>query len=305
MSLDSSNDKTDLNSNTNNEELPDFIVYTLKLEKCRCPYGYFLKVRISNIGAEIEDTIVKVKVQLDSEESIILFDYNEGMGISTERITHHEIDPFKKTHIAIVEVDPPYENHPNGDIIESNEDNNILTEIFTKSICESKIAQSEKVLTKEHVKHLLLGLIQTSNSKIKSVIKDIILEITKTGDATITEVKEIAESNGIDSSNVTMLSTVWTYFFSDGSALSIPGFWRSYIYGFMAKGSFVSYSPYFGTDGGWGWDLCIDGEWVSKEGGIIVGYFGYVRQKIDYNYRPAVPSFKLFGFGLLVFHGIT
>ena len=120
--------------NNNNEELPDFIVYSLVLKKCRCPYGFFIKVRISNIGSEIENTTVKVKVQLDSEESMIYINYTEGFGISGEHTTHLEIDPFKKTHIARAEVDPPYENHPNGDIIESNEDNNVRTESFIITI---------------------------------------------------------------------------------------------------------------------------------------------------------------------------
>lgn len=124
-----------------NEEDPDFIVNSLVLKKCRCPYGYIIKVKINNIGAEIENTVVKVKVELDSEESIIFIEYNQGTGISIEHTTHLEIDRFKKSHIAIAEVDPPYENHPRGEIIESNEDNNILTETFTKNI-EKKLGEA-------------------------------------------------------------------------------------------------------------------------------------------------------------------
>jgi len=36
------------------------------------------------------------------------------------------------------------------------------------------------------------------------------------------------------------------------------------VFGYIAKGSLVTYSPYFGIGGVWGWDLCINGEWVSK-----------------------------------------
>ena len=291
--------------NNNNEELPDFIVYSLVLKKCRCPYGYFIKVRISNIGSEIENTTVKVKVQLDSEESIIYINYTEGFGISSEHTTHLEIDPFKKTHIAWAEVDPPYENHPNGDIIELNEDNNVKTETFTKSVTKDKYNPSQKVLTKKHLNYLYLSLVLINKEKIKRIIEEIILEITKTGDATISEIQGIVESNCKFPLKVTILSTVWTYYYSDGSIETIPGFWRSYIYGHIAKGSYVSYTPHFGLDEEHGWDLCIDGEWVTKENGCIIGYFGFVRFKRTFEGRESKPYFRLLGFGLLTFHGIT
>jgi hypothetical protein len=147
------------NNSNYNEEHPDFIVYSLVLEKCRCPYGFFIKVRISNIGDVIENISVKVKVQLDSEESIFFIDYTEGVGISTEQTTNLEIDPFKKTHIALAEVDPPYENHPNGDIIESNEENNIKIKTFTKSIAKNMFIPFNKLLTKQLLNYLLQGLI--------------------------------------------------------------------------------------------------------------------------------------------------
>jgi len=127
--------KNNLNVGTgSNDDKPDFIISYLNWVKCRCPYGYIIKVKINNIGAEIEETTVKIKVKLDSEETMILMNYSEGVGISTVKAAHLEIDRFKRTHIVIAEVDPPYANYPNGDIIESKEDNNIMTESFTKNI---------------------------------------------------------------------------------------------------------------------------------------------------------------------------
>jgi len=147
-----------------NDEYPDFIVYSLVLKKCRCPYGYIINVKISNIGTEIENITVKVKIQLDSEESIVLIKYNEGVGISTTNSTHLEINPLKKTHIVSAEVDPPYENHPNGDIIESNENNNIKTETFTTTIIKNKDTQYEKILTKQHLTNIMSGTVIINNA---------------------------------------------------------------------------------------------------------------------------------------------
>jgi len=150
--------------NNNDEELPDFIIYSIVLNKCRCPYGYFIKVRISNIGFEIENTTLKLKVQLDSEESMIYINYTEGSGISSEHTTHLEIDPFKKIHIASAEVDPPYENHPNGDIIESNEDNNVKSETFKKSVVNNKNTLPIKILIKKYFDHFYKSLILINNN---------------------------------------------------------------------------------------------------------------------------------------------
>ena len=115
------------------EEKPDFIIASLTWVKCRCPYGYIVRVLINNIGAEIDYTIVKIKVKLDSQEKIIFINYTKGTGISAKKTADLEINPFKKTHIVYAEVDPPYSGHPDGDIIESNENNNILTKSFIKN----------------------------------------------------------------------------------------------------------------------------------------------------------------------------
>ena len=134
MSINVNNCKNNLNVGTcNNNDKPDFIIKNFDWVKCRCPYGYIIRIRISNIGAEIEDISVKVKVTLDSDENTISINYTEGVGSSTLYATHLEIDFYKSTHVVTAEVDPPYEGHPNGDIIESNEDNNIIIKSFTKN----------------------------------------------------------------------------------------------------------------------------------------------------------------------------
>jgi hypothetical protein len=131
MSLSVNGIKSNLNIVTcNNSDKPDFIIKTLDWVKCRCPYGYIIRIRITNIGAEIEDTVVKVKVTLDSDKGIILFHYTEGVGTSNLNTTHLEIDFFKSTHIVTAEVDPhnSIEEDPDG-----GEDNNIMTKSFTKT----------------------------------------------------------------------------------------------------------------------------------------------------------------------------
>ena len=131
MSLSVNNSKNNSDISTcGNSDKPDFIIKSLDWVKCRCPYGYVIRIRISNIGAEIEETTVKVKITLDSDKSIILFNYNEGVGTSARRSAHLEIDFFKKPHIVTAKVDPhnSIEEDPDG-----GEDNNILTKSFTKT----------------------------------------------------------------------------------------------------------------------------------------------------------------------------
>ena len=115
---------------SDNNYKPDFIINTLDLVKCRCPYGYIIRIRISNIGSEIEEISVKIKVKLDSDEKTFSMNYTKGVGSSPLHAAHLEIDFFKSTHIVTAKVDPPYEGHPKGDIIESNENNNVKSKSF-------------------------------------------------------------------------------------------------------------------------------------------------------------------------------
>jgi len=131
MSMNVNNYEDNLNVGTcNNNDKPDFIIKTLDWVKCRCPYGYIIHIRISNIGAEIEDISVKVKVTLDSDENTISINYTEGVGPSPRHAAHLEIDFYKSTHVVTAEVDP------NNDITEDpdgGEDNNIMVKSFTKN----------------------------------------------------------------------------------------------------------------------------------------------------------------------------
>ena len=112
MSMSVNNFKDNLNVGTEDKnDKPDFIIKTLDWIKCRCPYGYVILVRISNIGADIEDILVKVKITLDSDENTISINYTEGIGPSIRYATHLEIDFYKSTHVVSAEVDP------NNDII--------------------------------------------------------------------------------------------------------------------------------------------------------------------------------------------
>lgn len=122
----------DIGSGNTGEE-PDFIVATLKWVPMRCPGWISAHVSIRNIGAEIEEEIkVCVKVTIDSDQEILTINYS-GVGSSPIYYTHLKYNLWKRAHGLTAEVDPPYEGHPNGDIIESNEDNNTKTITISKN----------------------------------------------------------------------------------------------------------------------------------------------------------------------------
>jgi hypothetical protein len=73
---------------------------------------------------------VNVKVTLDSDEEMLSINYT-GVGSSPIYYAHLKYKLWKRTHILTAEVDPPYEGHPNGDIIESNENNNVKITTFS------------------------------------------------------------------------------------------------------------------------------------------------------------------------------
>ena len=129
ISVNNCEDNSNIGSGDNSEE-PDFIVSTLTWVPMRCPGCISAHVRIRNIGAEIEEEImVNVKVTLDSDQETLTIDYT-GVGSSPILYAHLKYKLWKRTHTLTAEVDPPYEGHPKGDIIESNENNNVKSKSF-------------------------------------------------------------------------------------------------------------------------------------------------------------------------------
>lgn len=116
---------------SNNSEEPDFIISILKWVPLRC-FGYIgARVCIKNIGPEIEDEIsIDVKLTLDSDQEILTINY---IGSESSPVLHVDLKykAWKRTHTLTAEVDPPYEGHPTGDIIESNENNNVKYTTFS------------------------------------------------------------------------------------------------------------------------------------------------------------------------------
>ena len=148
------------------DDLPDLIVEVLV-------YYYdpslgnavVTEVGINNTGAPIEEPInVTVKLTLDSNEETIEIEYN-GTGLKGKQALIN-FDPGTTPHILTAIVDPPYEGHPNGDIEESNEANNVKS-ITVKSV-QVSIPQSTSAITKTSFNSQIL---QSLVSKIINLIK--------------------------------------------------------------------------------------------------------------------------------------
>lgn len=170
MSMNVNNCEDNLNVGTgNNNDKPDFIVSTLDWVPMRCPGWVSAHVRIRNIGAEIEEEIiVNVKVTLDSDEETLSINYT-GVGSSSIYYAHLKYKLWKRTHILTAEVDPPYEGHPNGDIIESNEDNNVKSTSWTTNSVNVKITTFSTNTELQGLQHLFQNSLSNTQTSTKNV----------------------------------------------------------------------------------------------------------------------------------------
>ena len=123
---------------TPDEEKPDFVITKIELEDYVEGYGYPVRLTINNRGASVEKMDVPIKLEIEDFGHPVEYDIEyEGTGIQT--------DPYaicikvpKGLSTLIAEIDPPDEDHPNGQIEEWHsdgkaEENNIKTKSITRA----------------------------------------------------------------------------------------------------------------------------------------------------------------------------
>jgi hypothetical protein len=149
-------------------------------------------------------------------------------------------------------------------------------------------------LSREHVKHLLWGMIRSGESQIKIILLRIIFEIINDGNATIEEIQEIIDNSVIK--EVYLFAEIKTDGRSDGWANAKPGTLRQEMLGFNPKNVYCPYTddPYF--EDVFGWTLYINGSLARKNPGYIFGYSGY----LECTFNAVNQNFKLDGFGILI-----
>lgn len=163
--------------------------------------------------------------------------------------------------------------------------------------------QQGKELKLKHLMCLLRGYVYSPDFILKKVIRNIIFEILKDGNATSDEIQAIVDSSNLNYEKIYISVDVQTTRESDGGALCIPGFLRTWIGHFNAKGSYVMYGPVEYPHEGW--HLEIDGEEVSEKDGYIIGFFGIVDNAYTEMPPESFITFMLDGSGILVFHGVS
>jgi len=118
---------------TPDEEKPDFVITKIELGDYFDGHGYPVILTINNRGGAVEKMDVTIRLIIEnsryhnSEEYYIEYE-DSGKLTDPQPI----IINIPKRATLTAEIDPPYENHPNGAIDEWNddgdaEDNNILT----------------------------------------------------------------------------------------------------------------------------------------------------------------------------------
>jgi len=170
------------------------------------------------------------------------------------------------------------------------------------SVNATQSTEQDKVLTKQHVPYLLFGLITIRDAEIKLIVKDVINEILQGNGATSEEVHTLVKSSGSKWNTTYTFARVVTTENTDCKLQFFPGLLRHlYDWEFRAKGMVISYYPYHDLVQ-YGWHLTINNEKVSKESGIIIGYFGQWSFWMD---GPPSWQYSMFldGVALLVLHG--
>ena len=165
-----------------------------------------------------------------------------------------------------------------------------------------KYIQSGNKLTRKHLIPLIINYYYIEKDSVKKIVKDIIIELIFTGDATIEEILQIVNNSDLNPTGVYILSLIETTDWSDGLADCYPGNRFVYLFGYNSRGSYVRYKKDSGSI--YGWHLKIDRNEVSKKSGHAIGYYGHVHSGIAYYYPGEYPGFEMVaGFSLLVFHG--
>ena len=168
------------------------------------------------------------------------------------------------------------------------------------TVIATQVIEQDRVLTKQHIPYLLLGLISVNDAEIKLIVKDIIKEIIEDDGATSDEVSALAK---IEGRTILTFAKVVTTDKTDCNCYFFPGIIRFLVgWDFSAKGIIISYNPIDG-DEQYGWHLRINGEDVHKASGFIIGYFGDWSAWFYSEPPYFTPGMELDGTALLVIHG--
>lgn len=163
------------------------------------------------------------------------------------------------------------------------------------------LIQNEDVLTKKHVVPLLKEYFFIKDNQIKNIIKNIIIEIINTGDASIDEIKDILDSCGKTVREIYLFAEIKTTRLTDGRLNCYPGNFFTHFIGYNARGSYIRYRTY--NLALYGWNLQINGENVEKHAGHFFGYYGSVEQVYEWAPPGDYYYFFLDGYAILTFHG--
>ena len=161
----------------------------------------------------------------------------------------------------------------------------------------------EDKLSAKHILPLLRGFFHIEKKEVQHIIRNTIIEIIKTGDATIDEIREYANSSEIIVKGIYLFAEVKTTKTTDGSLNCYPGNFRTHFFGYTARGSYVRYKTWYLAL--YGWYLEIDGNIVKEMGGHLFGYHGQINCNYDpWSYPPGdYSSFNINGNAILIFHG--
>ena len=168
------------------------------------------------------------------------------------------------------------------------------------SVNATQSLELDTALRIEHLPYLIHGYTSLKDSEIKLIVRKAINGILMDGTATINEIQSIVEKRKVKLGQIYLLAEVKTTQATDGSAISFPGYVRSFIGRYKVTGAYVNYDHW-----GWGnkgWYLTINNKVVNRTGGRIIGFCGEIFN--FWNYHPPIssPWFQINGTGLIVFH---
>ena len=163
------------------------------------------------------------------------------------------------------------------------------------------IVQSGDILIKKHILPLVKEYFFIKENRIKNIIKNIIIEILKTEDATIDEIREIIDLNGVSVKDIYLFADIKTSKLTDGYIQYYPGEFRS-MFNVPLWGSYVRYRPHSGLVL-YDWNLQINGNDAERRAGYVFGYYGHATSVYEWYPPGEYYSFTLDGSAILTFHG--
>jgi hypothetical protein len=174
--------------------------------------------------------------------------------------------------------------------------------LIAQQISHNELGISCNYLSMEHLPILLLSQLFIENIEVKSILINVVKNIIINGPLSQEEVQVlVGRTRSVRANTFAKISTTDK---TDGNCYYFPGLLRTLIgWEFTAKGLIITYSPLHDFEQ-YGWHLTINNEEVTKEPGVIIGYFG--DWSIWFCSAPPYfsPGMELNGSALLIIHGL-